>query len=310
VRIADKWNDYKLIDCGGGEKLESWGGFTVVRPDPQIIWKTDRDLRKNADAYYIRSERGGGRWEFRSGKAPAPFTIVYNAPCGELKFIIKPTDFKHMGLFPEQAVNWDFIQNSIVNRIKNTENTPNNNAETALTSENPAAPNILNLFAYTGGATLAAAAAGAKVCHVDASKGITAWASENIAASRLSDKPIRRIVDDCEKFLRREIKRGVRYDGIIMDPPSYGRGANGEVWKLEDNLYDFVKLAAEVLSDAPLFFILNSYTTGLAPEVMNNILTLIIKNKKGGEVSGETLGLPMQNSEIILPCGSSSIWTV
>jgi 23S rRNA (cytosine1962-C5)-methyltransferase len=294
VRIANTWNDYKLIDTGGGEKLESWGGYTVVRPDPQIIWRTDRDLRKNADAYYIRSERGGGRWEFRSGKRPVPFEIGYNAPCGELRFIIKPTDFKHMGLFPEQAVNWDFIQNSIVNRIKNTET----------------APNILNLFAYTGGATLAAAAAGAKVCNVDASKGITTWASENIAASKLSDKPIRRIVDDCEKFIRREIKRGVRYDGIIMDPPSYGRGANNEIWKLEDNLYGFAELAAEVMSDTPLFFILNSYTTGLAPEVMNNILALTIKSTFGGNVSGETLGLPTQNSEIILPCGSSSIWTV
>jgi 23S rRNA (cytosine1962-C5)-methyltransferase len=301
VRIADNWNDYKLIDCGGGEKLESWGGFTVVRPDPQIIWKTDNDLREKADAYYIRSEKGGGRWEFSAGKAPAPFTIGYNAPCGELRFIIKPTDFKHMGLFPEQAVNWDFIQNSIVNRIKNTENQTNNDTEKA--------PNILNLFAYTGGATLAAAAAGAKVCNVDASKGITAWARENAAAAGLSDKPIRRIVDDCEKFVRREIKRGVRYDGIIMDPPSYGRGAGGEVWKLEDCLYDFAELAAEVLSDNPLFFILNSYTTGLSPEVMNNILMLTVKSKMDGSVSGETLGLPVQNSEIILPCGSSSIWT-
>jgi 23S rRNA (cytosine1962-C5)-methyltransferase len=302
VRIANNWNDYKLIDTGGGEKLESWGGYTVVRPDPQIIWKTDNDLRKNADAYYIRSDKGGGRWEFRSGKAPVPFKVGYNAPCGELRFIIKPTDFKHMGLFPEQAVNWDFIQNSIVSRIKNTENQPNNNAETA--------PNILNLFAYTGGATLAAAATGAKVCHVDASKGITAWAKENAAASGLVGKPIRYIVDDCEKFIRREIRRGVRYDGIIMDPPSYGRGASGEVWKLEDNLWGFVKLAAEVLSDTPLFFILNSYTTGLAPEVMNNILTLTVKSTFGGSVSGETLGLPTQKSEIILPCGSSSIWTV
>jgi 23S rRNA (cytosine1962-C5)-methyltransferase len=296
MRIAKNWEDYKLIDCGSGEKLEAWGGYTVVRPDPQIIWETTADLRKNADAYYIRSDKGGGRWEFRTGKAPSPFTVSYGAPQGKLRFIIKPTDFKHMGLFPEQAVNWDFIQQCIINRISISQ-TPEN------------APNILNLFAYTGGATIAAAGAGARVCHIDASKGITAWARENAAASGLADKPIRWIVDDCEKFLRREIKRGNRYDGIIMDPPSYGRGTGGEIWKLEDNLFGFVKLASEVLSDNPMFFILSSYTTGLSPEVMNNILTLTIKQKFGGNVSGETLGLPSQNNGIILPCGSSSIWT-
>jgi 23S rRNA (cytosine1962-C5)-methyltransferase len=261
MRIADKWEDYKLIDCGGGEKLESWGGYKVVRPDPQIIWHTGVDLRENADAFYIRSDKGGGRWEFKSGKAPAPMTVRYNAPCGELRFTVKPTDFKHMGLFPEQAVNWDFIQNSIKERVE-TEQT---------------APNILNLFAYTGGATVAAAAVGAKVCHVDASKGITSWARENANLSGLSEKPIRWIVDDCEKFIHREIKRGVKYDGIIMDPPSYGRGSNGEIWKLEDNLYSFVELASLLLSENPLFFILSSYTTGLSPEVMNNILTLTVK---------------------------------
>jgi 23S rRNA (cytosine1962-C5)-methyltransferase len=296
MRIADKWEDYKLIDCGGGEKLERFGDYTVIRPDPQIIWKTEKDFRKNysADAYYIRSEKGGGSWQFRSGKAPKPFTIGYGAPCGQLRFIIKPTDFKHMGIFPEQAVNWDFIQQT----IKNAD----------------FVPNILNLFAYTGGATLAAAAAGAKVCDVDASKGITAWARENAAAAGLSDKPIRWIVDDCEKFIRREIKRGVRYDGIIMDPPSYGRGTGGEVWKLEDRLFDFVKLAAELLSDTPLFFILSSYTTGLSPEVMNNILAINLADRNG-KISGETLGLPIENNDnnelgkLCLPCGSSSIWT-
>jgi 23S rRNA (cytosine1962-C5)-methyltransferase len=294
MRIADKWEDYKLLGCGGGEKLESFGGYTVVRPDPQIIWKNDKPLLQNADAHYIRSDKGGGAWEFRSGKPPAPFTISYKAVCGELRFVIKPTDFKHMGLFPEQAVNWDFIQT----KIKTAD----------------FQPNILNLFAYTGGATLAAAAAGARVCDVDASKGITAWARENASVSGLSDKPIRWIVDDCEKFIRREIKRGVRYDGIIMDPPSYGRGTGGEVWKLEDNLFDFVGLAAQLLSDNPLFFILNSYTTGLSPEVMNNILTIALGDKrdKHGNVSGETLGLPIENNEygkLYLPCGSTSIWT-
>jgi 23S rRNA (cytosine1962-C5)-methyltransferase len=295
MRIADKWEDYKLIDCGGGEKLERFGGFTVIRPDPQIIWNTEKDFRRKynsvADAKYIRSDKGGGAWEFREGKPPAPFTIGYNAPCGQLRFIIKPTNFKHMGVFPEQAVNWDFIQQSV--KIAGF------------------TPNILNLFAYTGGATLAAAGAGAKVCDVDASKGITAWARENAAASGLSDKPIRWIVDDCEKFINREIKRGVRYDGIIMDPPSYGRGTGGEVWKLEDSLFDFVKLAAKLLSDTPLFFILNSYTTGLSAEVMNNILTIAL-SEKHGNVSGETLGIPIENNDfgrLCLPCGSSSIWT-
>jgi 23S rRNA (cytosine1962-C5)-methyltransferase len=306
MRIADKWEDYKLIDCSDGEKLENWSGYKVVRPDPQIIWHTDANFRENADAYYIRSDKGGGRWEFKSGSAPAPMTVRYNAPCGELRFSVKPTDFKHMGLFPEQAVNWDFIQNSIKNRLEiSQKNSQKTSPETPQET-----PNVLNLFAYTGGATVAAAAAGAKVCHIDASKGITAWARENANLSGLSEKPIRWIVDDCEKFIRREIKRGVKYDGIIMDPPSYGRGTNGEIWKLEDSLFEFVKSASLLLSDNPLFFILSSYTTGLSPEVMNNILTLLIKPYKGGNVSGETLGLPTQKSEIILPCGSSSIWTV
>jgi 23S rRNA (cytosine1962-C5)-methyltransferase len=295
MRIADKWEEYKLIDCGGGEKIELWGDYTVIRPDPQIIWNTEKYFRSKyntaADARYVRSDKGGGAWNFRSGKPPAPFTIGYNAPCGQLRFIIKPTNFKHMGVFPEQAVNWDFIQQS----IKNAEFTPN----------------ILNLFAYTGGATLAAAAAGAKVCDVDASKGITAWARNNAAESGLSDKPIRWIIDDCEKFINREIKRGVHYDGIIMDPPSYGRGTGGEVWKLEDNLFDFVSLAAKLLSDKPLFFILNSYTTGLSAEVMNNILAIALAERHGN-VSGETLGIPIENNDfgrLCLPCGSSSIWT-
>lgn len=285
MRIADKWKDYKIIDTTGGDKLESWGGKVLVRPDPQIIWKTPRktDLWAKADAVYHRSSKGGGEWEYRK-KLPESWTISY----GELKFIIRPTGFKHTGLFPEQAVNWDYMTDKIKNAGRPIK--------------------VLNLFAYTGGATLACANAGAQVSHVDASKGMVQWARENAHASGLTDKPVRWLVDDCLKFVQREIRRGNFYDGIVMDPPSYGRGPGGEVWKLEDSVYELVKTCAGVLSDDPLFFLLNSYTTGLSPSVMAYILSEVITPKFGGKVSADEIGLPVEKSGMPLPCGSTAIW--
>ncbi len=286
MRIADNWVDYRLIDTSDGERLESWKGHTLVRPDPQIIWKTERkhSLWKNADAVYHRSQRGGGEWEYRK-KLPESWQISY----GSLNFIIRPTGFKHTGLFPEQAVNWDYMSELIRNAGRPI--------------------NVLNLFAYTGGATLACANAGASVCHVDASKGMVQWARDNAAASGLSDRPIRWIVDDCEKFVERELRRGKTYDAIIMDPPSYGKGPGGEVWKLEDCIYDLVKLCSKVLSDKPLFFVLNSYTTGLSPSVMSYILSDVLTDKFGGNVSADEIGLPVVESKMPLPAGSTAIWT-
>ncbi len=285
MRIADKWNDYKLIDCTDSEKLESWGDIVLIRPDPQIIWKTDKKtpMWNSAHAHYYRSDKGGGQWSYKK-KIPDSWHISY----GNLKFNIKPTGFKHTGLFPEQAVNWDFMDGLIRNAGRPV--------------------SVLNLFAYTGGATLACANAGAEVCHVDASKGMVAWARENAVSSGLGDKPIRWIVDDCEKFVAREIKRGRKYDAVIMDPPSYGRGPNQEVWKLEDCIYDLVKLCTNVLSDDPLFFLLNSYTTGLSPSVMAYILGETITTKFGGKVSADEIGLPVKESKLVLPCGSTAIW--
>ena len=285
MRVADKWKDYKIIDTSTGEKLESWGGKILVRPDPQIIWKSKRrsDMWKKADAVYHRSSKGGGEWEYRA-KLPDSWNISY----GNLTFNIRPTGFKHTGLFPEQAVNWDFMSDKIRNAGRQVK--------------------VLNLFAYTGGATLACAEAGALVSHVDASKGMVQWARENAAASNLSDKPIRWLVDDCEKFVRREIRRVNLYDAVVMDPPSYGRGPGGEVWKLEDSIYDLVKVCSEVLSDDPLFFLLNSYTTGLSPSVMAYILNDILVEKLGGKVTADEIGLPVEATGGILPCGSTAIW--
>lgn len=285
MRIADKWTDYRLIDCTGGEKLELWGDISLIRPDPQIIWKTDKKsgLWDSAHGHYYRSERGGGQWSFKK-KIPDSWTIGY----GGLRFNIRPTGFKHTGLFPEQAVNWEFMDNIIRGAGRQI--------------------NVLNLFAYTGGATLACANAGASVCHVDASKGMVQWARDNAAASGLSDKPIRWIVDDCEKFVTREIKRGRRYDAVIMDPPSYGRGPTGEVWKLEDSIYGLVRLCTGVLSDEPLFFLLNSYTAGLSPSVMAYILRETVGEKFGGNVSADEIGLLVEASGGVLPCGSTAIW--
>ncbi|MGN0633071.1 MAG: class I SAM-dependent methyltransferase [Oscillospiraceae bacterium] len=286
MRIAKNWTDYKIIDTSGGDKLESWGGKVLVRPDPQIIWKTPHksDLWEKADGIYHRSNKGGGEWEFKK-KLPESWTINYN----DLKFVIRPTGFKHTGLFPEQAVNWDFM----ADRIKAADHQLK----------------VLNLFAYTGGATLACANAGAAVTHVDASKGMVSWARDNAEASGLSDKPIRWLVDDCDKFVKREIRRGNRYDGIVMDPPSYGRGPGGEVWKLEDCIYELVNTCAQVLCDEPDFFLLNSYTTGLSPSVMQYILGEVLIPRFGGKVTSDEIGLPVEKSGLALPCGSTAIWT-
>ena len=285
MRIADNWKDYKIIDSSSGEKLEDWNGHILIRPDPQIIWKTPKrsSLWDKALGHYHRSSKGGGNWSF-SKKPPESWNVCY----GDLKFVIRPTGFKHTGLFPEQAVNWDFMADKIRSADREI--------------------NVLNLFAYTGGATLACAAAGAKVCHVDASKGMVAWARENAAASGLTEKPIRWIVDDCEKFIAREIRRERKYDAVIMDPPSYGRGPSGEVWKLEDCVYDLVKLCTGVLSDDPLFFVINSYTTGLSPSVMGYILGETVGREHKGIVTFDEIGLPVQESGNCLPCGSTAIW--
>ena len=285
MRIADNWKDYRLLDATDGSKLESWGGHILVRPDPQIIWKSPQysDKWAKADAVYHRSTKGGGAWDYKR-KLPESWNISYN----DLRFVIKPTGFKHTGLFPEQAVNWELMSSLIKNARREI--------------------NVLNLFAYTGGATLACAAAGAKVAHVDASKGMVSWARDNAKASGLEDKPVRWLIDDCEKFVRREIKRGRRYEAVVMDPPSYGRGPGGEVWKLEDCVYDLVKLCAGVLSDKPLFFLLNSYTTGLSPSVMAYILGDVIGKKYGGDVSADEIGLPVESTGMVLPCGSTAVW--
>lgn len=285
MRIAEKWKDYKIIDTSSGDKLESWGGKILVRPDPQIIWKSPHrsDMWNRADAVYHRSNRGGGEWEHRK-KLPESWNVSY----GNLNFNIRPTGFKHTGLFPEQAVNWDFMAEKIRNSGRPIK--------------------VLNLFAYTGGATLACAEAGAQVSHVDASKGMVQWARDNAVSSGLTEKPIRWLVDDCEKFVRREIRRGNLYDAVVMDPPSYGRGPGGEIWKLEDSIYDLVKVCSEVLSDNPLFFLLNSYTTGLSPSVMAYILNDILVEKFGGSVTADEIGLPVEATGGVLPCGSTAIW--
>ena len=282
---AEHWTDYELLDCGRGEKLERWGDKLLVRPDPQAIWNTPRShpgWKKNAGRY-SRSSTGGGQWQNKS--TPERWTVSY----GALTFNIKPMNFKHTGLFPEQAANWDFAMEQIKNAGRPVR--------------------VLNLFAYTGGATVACAAAGASVCHVDAAKGMVQWARENARSSGLENAPIRWIVDDCGKFVEREIRRGRKYDAVIMDPPSYGRGPTGEVWKLEDSLYPFVELVSGVLSDDPLFIILNSYTTGLAPGVVTYILETLISKKFGGHTVSDELGLPVTRTGLALPCGAAGRWT-
>ena len=282
--ISDKWQDFEVLDCSGGEKLERWGGHILVRPDPQAIWQTPRRHSgwMRPSARYSRSDKGGGAWD--KGKLPASWQIKY----GELVFNVKPMNFKHTGIFPEQAVNWDYIMEKIRSAGREI--------------------SVLNLFAYTGGATVAAAKAGASVCHVDAAKGMVAWAKENAASSGVADRPIRWIVDDCAKFVEREIRRGRRYDAIIMDPPSYGRGPSGEIWKLEENLWPFVSLCAGVLSDDPLFVVINSYTTGLSPSVLTYISESIFTKKFGGHSESRELGLPVKESGLCLPCGATCRW--
>lgn len=281
--LSDKWNDYTLLDCGGGQRLEKWGNFTLVRPDPQAIWeKAEPKLWRGAQGTYTRSSSGGGSWDKKS--LPENWAINY----GDLQFGIKPMNFKHTGIFPEQAANWDFIQQMIARRNKPV--------------------NVLNLFAYTGGATMAAAKAGAAVCHVDAAKGMVAWAKENAKLCGLENAPIRYIVDDCKKFVEREIARGRKYDAIIMDPPSYGRGPNGEIWKFEEQIYEFVKLCTGVLSQDPLFIIINSYTTGISPSVPVYMLGRLISSRYGGKAEGAELGIPVQATGLPLPCGHTARW--
>ena len=292
--IADKWKDYEVIDCSKGEKLERWGDYFLVRPDPQVIWDTQKEDKhwKQKNGHYHRSSKGGGEWEFFD--LPEEWSIRYQ----DLTFRLKPFSFKHTGLFPEQAVNWDWVSSIIKSAAeKNADGQPDRPVK------------VLNLFAYTGGATLACAAAGAAVTHVDASKGMVNWARENAVSSGLGDAPIRWLVDDCVKFVEREIRRGSKYDGIIMDPPSYGRGPKGEIWKIEDSIWPFLELTSRILSETPLFFLINSYTTGLQPAVLSYMANTVLTSSLGGRAEAEEIGLPVTGSGLILPCGASCRWT-
>ncbi len=286
--LADKWKDYEVLDCSDGDKLERWGKYVLRRPDPQVIWQNVQKAPewKKLNAHYHRSAKGGGSWEFFD--LPEEWQIGYRT----LRFNLKPFSFKHTGLFPEQAANWDWFSELIRKRTD---------------AGKPV--KVLNLFAYTGGATLAAAEAGASVTHVDASKGMVSWAKENADASGLSDRPIRWLVDDCQKFVEREIRRGNRYDAIIMDPPSYGRGPKGEIWKIEDMFHPFVKLCVQLLSKDPLFVLLNSYTTGFAPAVLSYLLGIEVQTRFAGSVEASEIGLPVRETGLVLPCGSSGRWT-
>lgn len=283
---ADNWTDYRLIDSADGEKLEYWGKFLLRRPDPQAVWsvKSEKTLWNKTDAWYHRSNSGGGKWQFFNNKLPERWTVDYR----NLTFNIKPMGFKHTGLFPEQAVNWDWFGALIKNAGRPVR--------------------LLNLFAYTGGATVAALEAGAEVVHVDASKGMVTWAKENVISSGLSDRPVRYIVDDVKKFVQREHRRGRQYDAVIMDPPSYGRGPSGEVWKIENELYPLIEDCMKILSDTPLFFLINSYTTGLSAQVLINILTMTLSKKFGGSVTADEIGLRMSANNLVLPCGISGRW--
>ena len=285
MNIAENWKEYELIDMASGEKLERWGDIFLIRPDPQIIWKERQypDLWSKANARYQRSKTGGGAWEYKKG-LPESWQIHYR----DLTFNIKPMGFKHTGLFPEQAANWDWMIDKIQKEERDIK--------------------VLNLFAYTGGATVACLSAGASVCHVDSSKGMTSWAKENVQSSGLADKKVRYIVDDVIKFVNREIRRGNTYDAIIMDPPSYGRGANGEVWQFEENIYELIELCMKVLSDNPLFFLINSYTTGISAKVLENILNLNFNKKYKGKITSGEIGLPMKGSKLVLPCGIFGRW--
>ena len=288
--IADGWKDYEVIDTSSGEKLERWGDYILLRPDPQVIWNTKREhpLYKKLNGHYHRSTKGGGEWEFFD--LPTEWSINYK----DLTFNLKPFSFKHTGLFPEQATNWDWFS-SIIRREKAR------NQEREI--------KVLNLFAYTGGATLAAAKAGAHVTHVDASKGMVTWAKENAISSGLKDAPIRWLVDDCVKFVEREIRRGNKYDAIIMDPPSYGRGPKGETWKIEEAVFPLINICADILKSEPLFFLINSYTTGLQPAVLSYMLNTVLVERFGGKVEADEIGLPVSSNGLILPCGASGRYT-
>ena len=286
MNIANNWKDYEILDMANGQKLERWGNVILSRPDPQIVWKNKSypEKWKQINAEYHRSKTGGGAWEYKK-QMPKEWQIKYK----DLTFNIKPMGFKHTGLFPEQAANWDWMREIIKNANREIK--------------------VLNLFAYTGGATVACLSAGASCTHVDSSKGMVAWAKENVASSGLQEKSVRYIVDDVVKFVNREIRRGNKYDAIIMDPPSYGRGANGEVWQFENNIYDLVELCTKVLSDNPLFFLINSYTTGISSTVLANILNLTVDKQHKGKVESGEIGLPMKDSKLILPCGIYGRWT-
>lgn len=283
--LAENWKDYEVLDTSDGEKLERWGKYQLVRPDPQVIWNTEKKLPgwRKPNGHYHRSNKGGGEWEFHS--LPEEWTINYNS----LTFHLKPFSFKHTGLFPEQAANWDWFSKLIKEAGRDIK--------------------VLNLFAYTGGATVSAAAAGASVTHVDASKGMVTWAKENAASSGLADASIRWLVDDCSKFVQREIRRGNKYDAIIMDPPSYGRGPKGEIWKIEESIYPFIELCSQVLSDNPLFFLINSYTTGLQPAVLSYMLHTVLDPIHKGNIEADEVGLPVSSNGLVLPCGASGRWT-
>lgn len=286
--LADQWNDYEVIDCSKGEKLERWGDYLLVRPDPQVIWdapKKEKGWRK-MNGHYHRSSKGGGEWEFF--QLPKEWTIQYSLPINKkLTFHLKPFSFKHTGLFPEQAANWNWFSQLIADAVSKGRQVK-----------------VLNLFAYTGGATLAAAAAGASVTHVDASKGMVTWAKENAISSGLKDAPIRWLVDDCVKFVEREIRRGNHYDAIIMDPPSYGRGPKGEIWKIEESVYPLIQLCSQILTDNPLFFLINSYTTGLQPAVLSYMISTVL-GTANGTVTASEIGLPVSSNGLVLPCGAS-----
>lgn len=286
--IADKWNTYEVLDCSEGEKLERWGEYTLVRPDPQIIWNTKKSSQwKKVNGHYHRSSKGGGEWEFFS--LPEQWSIDYKSL--GLTFNLKPFKFKHTGVFPEQAVNWEWFSQKIKDAKAQGREIK-----------------VLNLFAYTGGATLAAAKAGAKVTHVDASKGMVNWAKENAKSSGLENAPIRWIIDDCVKFVEREIRRENFYDAVIMDPPSYGRGPKGEIWKIEDAVYPLIELCSKVLTKDPLFYLISSYTTGLQPAVLTYMLSTVMNPKFGGKAYAEEIGLPVKSTGLVLPCGASGRW--
>ena len=286
--LADKWKEYELIDLGGGEKLERWGDYVLRRPDPQVIWDTPKKEKgwRKMNGHYHRSSKGGGEWEFF--QLPKEWTIQYSLPINKkLTFHLKPFSFKHTGLFPEQAANWNWFSQLIADAVSKGRQVK-----------------VLNLFAYTGGATLAAAAAGASVTHVDASKGMVTWAKENAISSGLKDAPIRWLVDDCVKFVEREIRRGNHYDAIIMDPPSYGRGPKGEIWKIEESVYPLIQLCSQILTDNPLFFLINSYTTGLQPAVLSYMISTVL-GTANGTVTASEIGLPVSSNGLVLPCGAS-----